>query len=82
MTLTILFHSKYSKHSDKLLSSLTTHDLVDNLGIKKVCVDNDKIRKQILENNNIDLQYIPCIVLMHPDGKIDKYEVCLKNLNN
>lgn len=74
MTSTLLFHSKYSKHSENLTSLLSKYDLLDSLGVKKVCIDNDKIRKQIIDNNNIDLKFIPCVILLHPDGRIDKYE--------
>lgn len=73
-SMTILLHSKYSPQSQKLIKIISANRLVDLLDLRSVCVDNDKVRQQILQNNHIDLTEVPCLVILKLDGNISKFE--------
>ena len=66
----ILLYSKYSQHSNSILKLIST----TNLNITKLCIDNNDVRKLILKSNNIIIKYVPCILIIFSNGKIEKYE--------
>lgn len=68
----VLLYSKFSKNSDKLLNIIKESRIEFNLQF--VCIDNEKIRKQILQNNDIKVDLVPCILLIFSNGIIEKYD--------
>ena len=63
----------YSKYSNKSLELLKTIDGV--LDFRKLCIDNDEIRRQIVsENNKNKITQVPTIMIIHLNGTIEKHE--------
>ncbi len=42
--------------------------------IKFVCIDNEKVRQKILSNLSIQIQIVPCILLIYSNGVIEKFD--------
>lgn len=66
----ILFYSKYSQNSNKIIELITP---IRHL-FKLVCLDNKNIRKIVQENQKLSIQYVPSILLMYSSGLLEKYE--------
>ncbi len=72
----ILLYSKYSKVSQSLIQ------MIDNSGINfqavlqltPLCIDNEKVRERILSNRQIEIDYVPCILIIFPNGNVEKYD--------
>jgi hypothetical protein len=73
---TVLLYSKYSTNSKKIL------DIIENSGsnlaksdnLQFLCIDNDIIRERIKQNKQIDISVVPCILIIYPDGGVEKYD--------
>ena len=76
ITYSALFYSKYSNSSNKFLQMLTDSriDFSKTIGLVTVCIDNEKIRKRILNSKNIKIEHVPCILNLYNDGGVEKYE--------
>ena len=74
--LCVLLYSKYSPISNKMMDALTSCpvDLKMLVGLSTVCIDNEKIRKQILKPNKIEILTVPCILIVYNTGSVEKYE--------
>ena len=72
----ILFYSKYSSSSNKLMDYIKTSgvDFTNLIGLQLLCVDNEEIRKRIIENSQIGISSVPCILLIYKDGGVEKYD--------
>ena len=72
----IILYSKYSNSSTKLIKMINTYpvDLLSTLGVSLVCVDNEIIRKQILNCSKIKVKSVPSLLIVHSTGDIDLYE--------
>ena len=66
----VCLYSKYSSNSKKLLKTIA--DKIPN--INYICVDNEKVRARILNNKNIKIDYVPCILIIRETGIVEKYE--------
>jgi hypothetical protein len=44
------------------------------LSIQTICIDNEQIKKRIVDNINIAVNTVPCLLLAFPDGGIEKYD--------
>jgi hypothetical protein len=45
------------------------------MGINSViCIDNEKIRKKIINNKKIKVSVVPTILVVNPNGLVEKYE--------
>ena len=66
----ICLHSKFSKYSKNLLY------LVQNklTFIKFICIDNNKVRKRILNDKKLNVTTVPCILVVFSTGIVEKYE--------
>ena len=70
----ILLYSKYSNFSRHFMLTLSESNLKDKLPIKFLCVDNEKLRKRIIQSKQIKIHNIPCILIVQSNGVVDKYE--------
>ena len=72
----ILLHSKYSDNSKKLLGSIEASgtNFYDFTKIQLVCIDNEEVRDRIVNNKEIDIGGVPCILNIFNDGNVEKYE--------
>ena len=74
--LCVLFHSKYSPNSKRITEKLRNApvDITTMYKIQPVCIDNEDIRSRILSSTEIQISYVPCILIIYPNGGVEKYE--------
>ena len=74
--LSVLLYSKYSSYSKQLMGFIQKSevDLARAIGLQTLCVDNEKIRNRIMKNKDIDVISVPCLLIIYPDGGIEKYD--------
>ena len=65
----ILLFSKYSKQCVKLLKK--TKSISE---IRPIPVDNKAIRKRVLKDSQLNINIVPCILVVNATGIIEKYE--------
>ena len=72
----ILLYSKYSSNSTKIIEIINQYTAVftNNFNFKLICIDNEKIRSQVLNSKNIKISKVPCILILYNDGGLEKYE--------
>ena len=74
--LSVLLYSKYSATSKKLM------DIMEDSGVnfsaivalQPLCIDNEKVRNKIIQNQQINVSSVPCILVIFTDGVIEKYD--------
>ena len=65
----VIVYSKFSPNSQNLLK--TIHG---KMPYKTLCIDNKDVRKRILNDNKLNIQFVPCILVLYPQGVVEKYE--------
>ena len=70
--LSVLLYSKYSNSSNNLMNHIDSRKI--DIGLQPICIDNEQIRSRILKNKQIQVTSVPCILLIYPDGGIEKYD--------
>lgn len=72
----VLLYSKYSPLSKKILDIIQSSsvNLEQIVSLQTLCIDNEKVRKRIYQNKQIDITSVPCILVIFPDGGIEKYD--------
>ena len=72
----ILLYSKYSVSSKKLMDFITLSglDLTFLIKLQVVCIDNEEVRKRIIKNKQIGITSVPSLLLIYPDGGLEKYD--------
>ena len=71
----IILYSKYSQNCKKLLSmARNTITELENVELSNICIDNKDIRKKILKSKTLIVKMVPCILVLYPDGGVEKYE--------
>ena len=75
----MLLFSKYSENSKKILALIKDNNLFNTLNINVVCIDNENIRKRIL-NSDIEINVVPCLLSIKDKIQIEKFEG--QELNN
>lgn len=75
----MLLFSKYSENSNKILALIKDNNLFETLNINIVCIDNENIRKRIL-NSDIEINIVPCLLCIKDKIQIEKFEG--QELNN
>ena len=64
----VCLYSKFSNSSKKFVES------AGNLPIHFVCVDNKKVRDRIISDPKLKITFVPCVLSLFSDGKLEKYE--------
>ena len=74
----VLIYSNYSKNSKKIMEILKSSpvDLTTNEDIKLnlLCIDNETVRKKILNSTKLSIEKVPCVLVVHADGGVEKYD--------
>jgi len=72
----VLLYSKYSEFSKNIIKTIenSSFDFVNKKKLSTVCIDNDDIRNRILNSNDMHVKVVPCILVIHDDGIVEKYE--------
>lgn len=68
----VLIYSKYSPNCKKITTLLADSGI--NLNLQPLCIDNEQIRKRIKGNKQLDVEVVPCILCLFPNGAVEKYE--------
>jgi hypothetical protein len=73
---TVLLYSKYSDFSTNLISQINAYQsvFVENFNIKLLCIDNEAVRKRIMNSKKISITSVPTILVIYEDGGVEKYE--------
>lgn len=48
-------------------------ELATAVSLHPVCIDNSIIKKRITTDKNIQIDSVPCVLLVNHDGRVDKY---------
>jgi len=74
--LSALLYSEYSLQCSRFLSLLdgASVDVMSAVNLRLLNIDNKKIRQQILGSPVIDVKVVPCVLIVHVDGVVEKYE--------
>lgn len=68
----IFLYSKYSENCKRFVGLVQSSGV--DLGLQMLCVDNEKVRQRIQKSQNMDINQVPCILLIYPNGGVEKYE--------
>lgn len=69
----LLLFSKYSPSCTQLFGMMN-NSRVDFSELKTLCIDNENIRKRIKNNKKLEINTVPCLLTIHSDGKVEKFE--------
>ena len=64
----LCFYSKYSNQSKNFV------DQTKSLNLQYICVDNSITRKKIKNNKQLQIEYVPCVLILYENGVVEKYE--------
>lgn len=71
----IILYSKYSNNCKKLMDIVRNTIInFENTELSNICIDNKDIRKKILKSKTLLVKAVPCILILYPDGGVEKYE--------
>ncbi len=72
----VLLYSKYSNNSKKIIDRLeqSNIDISKTIGLQLLCIDNEQLRNRILKSKQIKIVSVPCLLILLPDGTVEKYE--------
>lgn len=72
----VLLYSKYSPLSKKILDIIQSSpvNLEQIVSFQTLCIDNEKVRNRIYQSKQIEISTVPCILVIFPDGGIEKYD--------
>ena len=69
-TVAVCLYSKYSQRCKEFLD-----DLHPSMGVQMLCIDNETVRKSILQDQHgYNIKTVPCVFLFYPNGRLEKYE--------
>jgi len=73
---TAFLYSKFSQNSKKFTELLERipQDFKSNIKLNILCVDNEKIRKTVLNSKQFDIKNVPCLLITYNDGHVEKFE--------
>jgi hypothetical protein len=68
MSVIVVFYSRYSSSSLNFLS-----EIEKIMEVRKLCVDNENVRTQILEENeSYNIECVPSVLIFHSNGFLEK----------
>ena len=75
-TSSVLIYSKYSTVSKQLMDYMNSTQVDFSLAVnlQHLCIDNKEIRKRVLNNKKIHITLVPCILVILPNGGVEKYD--------
>lgn len=71
----VLIFSKYSPNCKKLFDMVASSGIdFERTRLQLLCIDNEKVRKRIRDNEQIDVTSVPCILCIFSNGGVEKYD--------
>jgi DNA polymerase III gamma/tau subunit len=73
---TAFLYSKFSQNSKNFSQLLERipNDFKNNIKFNSLCVDNENIRKTVLNSKQFDIKNVPCVLVTYNDGHVEKFE--------
>lgn len=73
---TAFLYSKFSQNSKNFTQLLERipDDFKNNIKFNSLCVDNENIRKTVLNSKQFDIKNVPCVLVTYNDGHVEKFE--------
>jgi hypothetical protein len=73
---TAFLYSKFSQNSKNFTQLLERipDDFKNNIKFNSLCVDNENIRKTVLNSKQFDIKNVPCVLVTYNDGRVEKFE--------
>jgi hypothetical protein len=69
----VLVFSKYSDNCKKLIQLISSSG-VNFSNLQSLCIDNDKVRQRILQNEIFNITVVPSILSIYNNGNVEAYE--------
>jgi len=69
----VFVYSKYSVNCKKAFDTVQNSG-VDFSQLRLLCIDNQKVRERIMQNKQLDIRIVPCILSVFPNGGVEKFE--------
>lgn len=69
----VLLFSKYSENCKKLFAIMSNSG-INFSPLQSLCIDNEKIRKRILDNKQFNITVVPSILSVYSNGNVETYE--------
>ena len=75
-SISVLLYSKYSSLSKQLMDEIQASgvDFTGMFSLQSLCIDNNEIRQRIINDTQIKVVSVPCLLLIYPDGGIEKFD--------
>jgi hypothetical protein len=75
MEIYLFLYSNFSPYSKMLINIIKNSPLQSgNINMNFICVDNNDMKKIMSRSKNIKIKTVPCILILHKDGNIEKFE--------
>lgn len=68
----IYLYSNFSKACNDAKPKIAF--LTNYLRILSVCIDSKKIRKMVMNSKKIKIEYVPCLLILNENGRMEVYE--------
>ena len=69
----ILLFSKYSPQCGKFIDMISKSG-VNFTNLKSLCIDNEQVRKRVLNNKQFNIKIVPSVLLIYSNGNVETYE--------
>jgi len=66
----VCLYSKFSPNCKRFMSVASQKIPI----LKFVCIDNEKLRKRIIEDMSVKVEYVPCVLVIFKGGVIEKFD--------
>ena len=72
----VFLYSKFSPNCKQIMNMMRQSgvDFGTKLKLQFLCIDHAKIRSRVMSNESMDINLIPCILIVYPNGGVEKYE--------
>jgi hypothetical protein len=73
MDLWVFIYSKFSSRCNQLIELISSNDI--DIQFTMLCIDDKSMRNRIINNKDLNVQYVPCILQINQlTGVVSKYE--------
>jgi hypothetical protein len=72
----VFLYSKFSPNCKRIMDMMRQSgvDFGTQLKLQFLCIDNNQVRARVMSNESMDISMIPCILIVYPNGGVEKYE--------
>lgn len=70
----LVLYSEYSNKCKDFIDLLDSDTVIDSNKLNKMCIDNPDIRNTILQQNQVILKKVPCVLVKNSNQTVDVHE--------